>query len=239
MIELKANEVKTLNVALTPIAVPTQIAIDQMFIGTSLKSAGSNTAIDGLYIRIKNNGAASVSGTLNIYDWQAWWGQAPGDDRLWGHPTFTIAPQETFSYQCTWNHLVSDTTYVRAEVVVNGVIITQSPCIYIIPGKRSTATEWIAEGACTYTERGLVVLWYSQSKSACNMWEGYYQTPATRPYLHECTFDFETYDGKPWYAVFLAMIDPGFISGAQYEAYVSGGAGGTGWKDVWFNFTPA
>jgi hypothetical protein len=238
MIELKANETKNLNVALTPIAVPTQIAIDQMFIGTRPPAKGSNSAVDGLYIRIKNNGAASVSGTLNIYDWQAWWEQAPGDDRLWKHPTFTIAPQKTFSYQCTFNHLVSDTTYVRAEVLVGDVIVAETPPVYIVPGKFYSGGERIAVGDCTYKAAGLSVLWYSQY-SECTFWRGSYQTPETQPFLHYGSFNYSTYDNKAWPAVFLPIFDSKFIAGAQYKVYILGGSPGAAQRQCIFYFTAA
>src|SRR4030042_6503239 len=105
-----------------------------MFIGTR-PYPSKGRADDRLYIRIRNLGTNSLSGVLKIYDWQAWWEQQPGDDRRWKSPVFTIAPGATFSYTCSWRHLAFDTTYIRAEVVVNDVVIAETPRVYIIPGK--------------------------------------------------------------------------------------------------------
>lgn len=240
-IELKAGEVKVLNVALTPIAGPPSIIIDELFIGT--RPYGYKTsADDALYIRIKNTGQGTVSGVLNIYDWQAWWEQEPGDDRRWKRPVFTLAPGEVFRYKCTWSHLAGDTTYVRAEVVVNNVIIAQTPRIYIVPGKYYTGPGKTAQGQCTYKAPGLAVLWYSQD-SECNTWDGNIKTPEFRPWLHYVSWGpwrTGNYGSTVWWpAVFVPIINPNIIPRATYYAYISGGGAGAAWREVWFNFITA
>lgn len=208
------------------LAVPV-ITIEQMFIATR-PFGYKETVDDDLYIQIRNNGTGTVSGVLNIYDWQAWWGDPPGDDRRWKYPTFTLAPGEAFSYHCGRSHKGGDTTYIRAEVVVGNVIITETPRAYFDPGKIYEGSERIAVGECNYMAPGLAVLWYSQY-SECRDWDGAYHTP-TVCYPGECLHyeriakhDTDDYDHQSWPAVFLVIMDPNFISGAKYHCHISGG----------------
>ena len=239
MIEFQAGEIKELNVALTPIVSEPVITIEQIFIGTRTYS-WKDTVDDDLYIRIRNNGAGTVSGVLDIYDWQAWWGRQPGDDRLSQHPTFTLAPGEAFHYHCHWSHLGGDSTYIRAEVIVDSVIVIETPRIYFDPGKIYEGDEEIAVGECNYMAPGLAVLWYSQ-RSECKDWDGGYHTPIAC-YPSECLHsekilkhDTDDYDHQSWPAVFLAIMDPNFISGAEYHCYISGGP--TANRTARFDFT--
>lgn len=241
-IDLQAGEQKELNVELMPIVSEPVIPIEQMFIGTRGYS-WKDTVDDELYIRIRNNGAGTVSGILNIYDWQAWWGQPPGDDRLSREPMFTIAPGEAFSYHCHWSHLGGDSTYIRAEVIVANVIITETPRIYFDPGKKYTGGEAIAVGECNYMAPGLAVLWYSQY-SECLDWDGAYHTPTVcrrTECLHYGTIplhDTDDYDHQSWPAIFLAIMDPNFISGARYYCRISGGPTANRTAEFEFTFNP-
>ncbi|MGQ9545963.1 MAG: hypothetical protein ACUVTR_02190 [Dehalococcoidia bacterium] len=238
-IELSAGEQKQLNVALTPIFVAPQLAITELFIATMM-TISRTSADDRLYICIKNNGTSQVSGTLNVYDWQAWWEQPPGDDRRWDGADFTIAAGELFRFAArSVRHLVGDLTYMRANVIVNGVEAIATPFIYIQPGKQYTGSEEIAVGQCTYTRPGLAVLWYSQD-SDCDIWEGFIHTPKSRPYLHEVHWgSYKTGNygrTESWPAVFVPIIDPKLISGATYYAYISGGSAGAAWRACRFSF---
>lgn len=238
-IQFAAGEVKVLNVQLTPVSGPSGLVISELFIGTRLDT-DLVTADDELYIALENPGA-SVSGIVNIYDWQAWWGNEPGDDRRCKQASFTIAAGGVFRTHGGMHHVTNDLTYFRCEVVVNNVVVLETPRIYIAPGKEYKGTQSIAVGECTYKTSGLAVLWYSQ-RSECRVWNGNLHTPATQPFQHYVrwgTYRVTDYESIWWPAVFIPIIDPAFISGALYEAYISGGAAGAAWREVWFNFIAA
>jgi hypothetical protein len=235
MLEFQAGETKDLNVALMPVASqPVDIAIEQLFIGTQKLS--SQTGADcTIYIGLVNKGAGEVSGTVYIYDWQAWWGNAPGDDRRWITANFTLAPNGVFRCQDNIHELAFDETYIRVEVVVNDVVIAETPRVYIVPGKKYIGSERIAVGECTYKEPGHFVLWYSQY-GVTRSWRGSYRTPPLpEPYIHRASFGrFDTYDRQSWEAVFIPIFDPEIIPGATYEANIKGGP--TAWREVYFTF---
>jgi len=234
--EFQVGETKELNVTLTSITPPVpSIAIEQFFIGTS-KLDWETGADLGIYIQIKNTGDTQVSGTVYTYDWQEWWNDPPGDDRRWTTANFTLAPGGVLRCQDKIHDLAFDKTYIRVEVVVNDVVVAETPRVYIIPGKKYTGTERIAVGECTYVAAGLAVLWYSQY-SECKVWQGSYSTPPG----HWGSFEYRTtqYDNKWWPAVFCVIFDPGFISGAEYECRILGGAAGAAWRSARFNFTAA
>lgn len=245
MIELSPGELKELNVAMQPKAAPppVQIVIDELFIGTWLDIHGEPWgAADALYVALRNTGLATVSGVCNIYDWQAWWHHAPGDDRLWDHKSFTIDPGGIYRIRADdVNHLYNDLTYMRVDVVVNDAIILATPRIYIEPGRHAWSGS--AEAACIYKQPGLAVFWYCDPSSVGSKWSGLYRTPPRlpypQPYDHYGEYGpFNTYDypGRDvWDAVFFPIMDPGFIAGAPYRGYINGRS--LGLEDVWFDFT--
>ena len=230
MIEFQAGEIKELNVALTPIVSEPVITIEQMFIGT-IWSLGDDGAYCGFYIQLKNTSNTEVSGILNLYDWQAWWKCPKGEDRHWAHIAFTIPPGGVSRHHEVIYEKPLDTTYFRYTVEVGGVVVTETPRIYIIPGKMYTGSEKIAVGECTHMAPGLAVLWYSQYESVCKKWYGNYHTPVDC-YLNECLHyeeipphDTDYYDImyiQYWPAVFLVIMDPNFIPGAEYHCNISG-----------------
>lgn len=240
-ITLSPGELKELNVAMQPIAIAPQLIITELFV-TTLKRSYQTGADTCYHIALKNIGSAQVSGVLNLYDWQAWWGQEPGDERRWRSPTFTILPGGTFRYRSIIHQLAFDQTYFRWTVVVNDVTILETPRIYVIPGKMYTGDQKIAVGECTYKAPGIAVVWYSQY-SECNTWDGNIHTPEFRPYLHDIdwgTWRTGNYGSTVWWpAIFIPIIDPQMISGATYYAYISGGGAGAAWREVWFQFTAA
>jgi len=218
----------------TASALPTpQVAVSEFFVGTTLKP-NRTSADDRLYIAIKNTGQIDISGVLNVYDWQAWW--ETEDERRWRSWQFSLAPGAVYRNNCGWSHMAFDGTYIRAEVLVGGIKVAETPKVYIVPGKIYSGSEKIAVGECTHKAPGLAVLWYSQY-SVTDTWRGNYRTPADPPYLHYRTFSLTTkdYNSNAWPGVFLAMIDPNFIRGAQYKAYILGGS--TAWRDVHITFT--
>jgi hypothetical protein len=240
LIEFSEGEVKELDVQLTAIAPPEPaIAISELFIGTK-KRSWETGADCGFYIQLRNLGDFEVSGTVLLYDWQAWWGNPPGDERRWVVTGFTLAPGGIFRCHDKIHQLAFDNTYIRVAVVVNEIVIAESRRIYYIPGKKYTGSERIALGECTHKEPGHFVLWYSQY-GMCRSWYGSYRTPPLpAEYVQRGSFGrFRTdeYDSASWEAVFIPIFDSDIISGNKYEGHIHGGLSGGAWRECWFTFT--
>lgn len=231
-IELIAGQSKELNVALTPIPVTGGLVISKLFIGTNSWDFKDN-AEDRAYVELENRGAQPISGTVMLYHWEEHWGDPPGDDQLEVKQDFTLAPGEYWRYHNLMWHRKFETAYIRLVVTVNNVVVLETPYIYFVPGKQNIGGSEEAVGECIYTTPGLAVLWYGQNRSSCKSWHGFYKTPPLGEADHRGSFDVDTFNGESWNAVFLVMLDPGFISGAEYRSEISGGPH---WTQAWFNF---
>jgi len=215
-------------ITLTPVAPPAPlVTVTQVFACTTPIRINGITGDDTMYVTVKNNSSDSLHVNCYIYDWQDWWGQPEGDDRRWRKGA-TIAAGASYTFRQAVRHGPGyNKTYFRAEILVGGQIIINIPRFYIEPAKITTKT---VEGACTYKEPGMVVLWYSQ-ESECNSWDALYRYPPRQPEWSSPTLRFRTNDTRSYPAVFLPIWDENLKRANLWEACIFG------WRAVWFTFT--
>jgi len=217
-VTLEPGQTKEVDVQLTPIGVEEPITIDELFIGTNRYSY-TNQAEYGAYVRLKNSGATQLSGTVKLYDWQG------HSERPVATRNFTIPPGDVSRHW--WMQWMTDDVwgYIRVEVQIGQIIVIDTGPVHFIPGKIYMGAEVKAVGECVRSDPGSAILWYSQY-SVCELWEGSYRTPpqgqGTAIHLRRFKYRAKDYHNQRWAAVFLPMFDSDFISGARYEAYITG-----------------
>jgi hypothetical protein len=164
MIELKANETKKLNVALTPIAVPTQITIEGMFITTDVFDPDYNPYyVDvGYYGKLCNKGQAPIQASLYAvqhYTYHLERGNYEIDQE-WKEFDFNLAGGETKQIlRERWDEPNSPNNSLRWEVRdANGTVLYRTPTVVYNPGNA-----WYGYGQISWEIRqrlpGYVVMW--------------------------------------------------------------------------------
>ena len=119
-------------------------------------------------------------------------------------------------------------------MVVNDVVITETPRFYIEPGKSYLGAG--RRGECIQTGPGFALFWTSAGGNYGSLSQ-YHRRPPTgyddyvSDFLH---FKYTDYADDSWQTAFLVVPDDDFIGGREYLACIM-----TGWlgaPDVYFNF---
>ena len=237
-ITLEPGELRELNAQLTPIGVVGPVVVEEMFFATKLRTSGYDSSDVHTYIRIRNMGQqAIVDGKLNVYYWQEWWNQPEGDDQNWQSGTLNLQPGEEYRMRARNRVLMNgDKTYARADVVVNEVVITETPRFYIQPGKSYLGAG--ARGECIQAGPGFALFWYSTGGNYGG-WSTYHRRPPTGEadyvsrFLHFKYTDYRA--GDSWQTAFLVVPDDDFIGSRAYLCNIMSGWMGS--PEAYFNFT--